>query len=302
MSNTHPPLVRVARVAMATRFEFVLAGDRPESLRAAAEEALDEIDSVERWLSPYRPDSELVRLHRDGVGRALRVDPRLFRFLLQARALSEATGGLFDPTVGPLLRAWGFQGGEPVEPDPEAIARARDLCGWRNIQLDPEAGTVRLLHPGVEIHPGALGKGHALDRALEILRDAGVTSALVHGGTSTVCAIGDPPGGGEPGWPVSLPEPPPDLEAAWPEDGPPRIRLRDSCLSVSAVWGRSSGSGVAHVLDPRSGTPVEAQALAAVEMPGAADSDAWSTALLVGGVASGIPPKEGRWWILGRRP
>lgn len=284
---------------MATRFEVFLCGPRPESLRAAAEEALDEIERVEGWLSPYRADSELVRLHREGVGRPLRVDPRLFRFLQLARDLTTRTGGTFDPTVGPLLRAWGFVGGDPIAPDPAAIAAAREIVGWHNLQLDAAEGTVGLLRPGVEIHPGALGKGYALDRALGILREAGVENALVHGGTSTVCGIGNGPDGD--GWPVLLPKPPSWSKAAWPDGRAPTIRLRNTTLSVSAIWGRNPDGApdqAGHVLDPRTGTPVEGRTLAAVELPSAAESDAWSTALLVGGSTVTAGMIEGRWWML----
>lgn len=281
---------------MATRFELLLLGRRPESLRAAAEEALDEIERVEEWLSPYRPESEWVRLHREGVGRPVRVDPRLFAFLWRARELTEKTGGMFDPTVGPLLRAWGFRGGASEMPDPGAVAAARELVGWRQVELDLDRRTVCLLRPGVEIHPGAMGKGYALDRAVEILREAGVENGIIHGGTSTVCALGVPADGE--GWPVSLPEPPPGTPVAWPEGRPPRVLLRDTTLSVSAVWGRGD-SPVSHVLDPRTGNPTRGLALAAVVAESATDSDVWSTALLVGGpeVLQGGPVEQ--WWELG---
>lgn len=284
---------------MATRFELFLTGPRPESLQAAAEEALDEIERVEGWLSPYRPGSELVRLHREGVGRPLRVDPRLFLFLQFARDLTLRTSGAFDPTLGPLIRAWGFVGGNPIAPDPAAIAAAREIIGWRHVELDLEHGTVCLLRPGVEIHPGAMGKGYALDRALEILQEAGVENALVHGGTSTVCGLGTAPDGD--GWPVSLPDPPSTLGVRWPEGRAPTIRLRDTTLSVSATWGRNPTGEphrAGHVLDPRTGAPVEGRILAAVELPGAAESDAWSTALLVGGITVTAGMSPGRCWML----
>jgi FAD:protein FMN transferase len=297
MSGTHASCgtVRVARTAMATRFEVVLHGARPESLRAAAEEALDEIEAVESWLSPYRPESELSRLHRSGVLQPLRVDPRLLRFLVLARDYSRRTGGLFDPTLGPLVRAWGFQGGIPVSPDASAIALARDHVGWNQFQIDEAAGTVQLARPGVEFHPGAMGKGYALDRAVNILRDAGIESALIHGGTSTVCALGFPPDAD--GWEISLPEAPVGTTLPWPEGRPPRISLRDATLSVSAVWGRPDAA-INHILDPQTGAPAAGMALAAVVAPSATDSDVWSTALLVGGPSILRGTAWAQWWCL----
>lgn len=287
-SNASSPCVQVARTAMATRFEVVLHGDRPEALRAMAEEALEEIAQVEGWLSPFRPDSALTRLHAQAGSGPVRVDPRLFQFLIRARALSQATGGAFDPTIGALLRAWGFQGGERQAPDPHAIQRARACCGWEWIELDPAAGTVELLRPGLEIHPGAMGKGYALDRAMALLVESGARHGLIHGGTSTVCAFGSAPDGGP--WIVALPSGPdspggPGLHT--------RVPLQDTTLSVSAVWGRR---GPSHVLDPRTGEPASVARMAAVVLPSATDSDAWSTALLVGGdsVAGKVPGQH--WW------
>jgi FAD:protein FMN transferase len=297
MSGTHASCgtVRVARTAMATRFEVVLHGARPESLRAAAEEALDEIEAVESWLSPYRTESELARLHRLGVARPLRVDPRLLRFLLLAQEYSRRTQGLFDPTLGPLVRAWGFQGGIPVSPDDSAIAIARTRVGWNQFEIDEAAGTVQLACPGVEFHPGAMGKGYALDRAVEILRDAGIEHALIHGGTSTVCALGSPPDAD--GWEISLPIPPAGSARVWPGGTPPRITLRDTTLSVSAVWGRPEAR-VHHILDPRTGEPANGLSLAAVAADSATDSDVWSTALLVGGPQVMAGQTWARFWCL----
>lgn len=301
MSGSHASCrtVRVARNAMATRFEVVLHGTRPESLRAAAEEALDEIEAVESWLSPYRPESELSRLHRLGVEQPLRVDPRLLRFLVVAREFSRRTRGLFDPTLGPLVRAWGLQGGLPVSPDPSEIVRARALVGWIQFEINEAAGTVQLARPGVEFHPGAMGKGYALDRAVEILRDAGIEHALIHGGTSTVCALGSPPD--REGWEVSLPHPPTGSACTWPGGTPPCITLRDTTLSVSALWGRPDAR-VPHILDPRTGEPAEGRSLAAVVASSATDSDVWSTALLVGGPQAMTGQAGVRWWCLEGNP
>ena len=297
MSGTHASCgtIRVARTAMATRFEVVLHGARPEALRAAAEEALDEIEAVESWLSPYRPESELARLHRLGVAQPLRVDPRLLRFLLLAKEYSRRTEGLFDPTLGPLVRAWGFQGGMPVSPDESAISKARALVGWNQFDIDEAAGTIQLARPGVEFHPGAMGKGFALDRAVEILRDAGIENALIHGGTSTVCALGSPVDAD--GWDISLPMPPVGRARAWPDGKPPRITLRDTTLSVSAIWGRPDAP-ISHILDPRTGEPANGLALAAVVADSATDSDVWSTALLVGGPQIMSDRRRARWWCL----
>lgn len=255
---------------MATRFEFVLPGANPAALRAAAEEALDEVDRLENLLSLYRPHTDIARLNAGAAAGPVRVSPETFRLLQRAMALSAGTQGAFDVTAGALVRAWGFLGGTGALADPAALAAARACVGTDRLELSESDFTVRFTRPGVLVDLGSIGKGYALDRAAELLRDAGVTSALLHGGTSTVVALGQPPDAAA--WKVALP------------DGG-AVALRDESLSVSAGWGKSftdaAGREWGHVLDLRRGKPVAGRQWAAVVAPSAADSDALSTAALL---------------------
>ncbi len=264
---------------MATRFEIVAYGDHEVSLRAAAEEALNEIQRVEAQLSLYRPDSEVAHLNSRAAGDWVRVSPEVYRLLEQAAYLSSKTDGAFDITIAPLVRCWGFMGGQGQQPTPEAIEQARQNVGMQLVELDPENSAVRFRHPGVMLDFGAIGKGHAIDKAAELLREEGITSAILHGGTSTVCAIGKPPD--QPSWKVAIESLP------GPEDAHPKplavVELHDEALSVSAVWGKSfssAGKTLGHIIDPRTGHPADNADLAAVILPSAAETDALSTALL----------------------
>ena len=131
---------------------------------------------------------------------------------------------------------------------------------------------------------GAIGKGYAVERAVEVLREAGVTSALLHGGTSTVQAIGQPPG--EECWKVAVgrPTPSPDAAAGLLAS----VSLKNEAMSVSAVWGNHfqvEGRTFGHIIDPRTGEPAVGTALAAVVLASATETDALSTALLTAGRA-----------------
>jgi thiamine biosynthesis lipoprotein len=267
----------VARNAMATRFEIALHGDDPRALRAAGEEALDEIDRLESQLSLYRPGSELARLNQRADTGPVRVTPALFGLLERAGKLSQESGGAFDITIAPLVRCWGFMGGTGSLPEPAAVEEARATVGMHLIELDADRLTVRFTRPGVMLDLGAIGKGFAVDSAAEILREAGVTSALLHGGTSTAYAIGRLPGGAR--WKIAIPSS--DNNA----DCPPltTVELEDESLSVSAVWGRSFRAGeksYGHIIDPRTGQPAAHARMSAVILPAATESDALSTALL----------------------
>jgi thiamine biosynthesis lipoprotein len=276
------PAVTLARNAMATRFEMVLHGPDPARLRAAGEEAFEEIELLESRLSLYRDTSEIAHLNARAATGPVRVSPALFKLLEHANRLHRETGGAFDITIAPLVRCWGFMGGKGRLPEAAEIEAARAKVGMNLVLLDPEMSTVQFRRPGVMLDLGAIGKGYAIAQSAEILRDAGVTSALLHGGTSTVCAIGHPPDSSA--WNVAIESgptpggPPPELLATVP--------LRNEAMSVSAVWGKSfvsEGKLLGHVLDPRSGRPAGSALLAAVVLPDAAETDAFSTALLVFG-------------------
>jgi thiamine biosynthesis lipoprotein len=271
---------------MATRFEVLLHGRKQADLRAAGEEALAEVERLEAQLSLYRPASEIARVNALAARQAVRVSPPVFELLELAQRLHQETGGVFDIALGPLVRCWGFMGGQGQMPEPEQLAQARALAGMRHLSLDRDDFSVRFDCEGVMIDLGAIGKGYAIDCAARTLRESGVTSALLHGGTSTTYAIGAPPEAEA--WQVAVAAPP-GIEG----QGPPSqviVRLRDEALSVSAVWGRSFDAGgktYGHVLDPRTGRPAARAVLAAVALPSATETDALSTALLVAGRAGG---------------
>jgi FAD:protein FMN transferase len=290
-------IVTAARAAMATRFEIVLHGCNEMALRACAEAALDEIDRIEAQLSFYRPTSQISDLNARAASGPVRVDPALFQFLEQARRFHALSQGAFDPTIGPLMRCWGFTRGSGHVPSPADLEAARQVTGMDLVTLAPGEFTVHYQRKGVSLDPGAIGKGYAIECAAEILLDAGVQSALIHGGTSTVRAIGAPPGAET--WQIALPTPRVGNDPAplQPRRLPPppggeaplaMVSLRDNAVSVSAVWGKAferEGKSFGHVLDPRRGEPVTGALMSAVITGSATAADALSTALLVLGAA-----------------
>jgi thiamine biosynthesis lipoprotein len=266
--------------AMATRFELVLDGSTDVDARAAGEEALSEIARLEEHLSFYRAGSDISWINGHAASEPVKIEPRLFSLLQRCQALSLATDGAFDITVAPLMRAWRFVGDTGAVPSPALLAAARASVGFRHVSLDPVLSSIRFERPGMSIDLGAAAKGYAIDEAVGILRARGITSALLHGGTSSVHVIGAPSNGV--GWRIGWHPPHASTQA---------FTLRDAALSVSAVHGKAFAEGgrtYGHVLDPRTGLPTRMAVSAVVTGPGSLEADALSTALLVLG-AGWIP-------------
>ncbi|MCW5754997.1 MAG: FAD:protein FMN transferase [Phycisphaeraceae bacterium] len=282
-------MIKLACHAMGTRFELALRGRDAALLRAAGQQALDEIAIWHDRLSPFDPASEISRINAHAGEPAVAVDAETFEFLTAAVDLARQTGGLFDPTLGPLMEAWGFRG-DPIDAD----AARRAPIGWEHIELDPGKGRVRLRERGMRLDPGAIGKGWALDRAAELLRRTIEGEALLHGGTSSVIAIGG----------AAL-DPRERLGCiALTDDATmPYVLLHDAALGVSMPSGRTAhlgGEALGHVLDPTTRRPARGAVLAVAIAESAAAADAWSTAILVAAERPAGTPEEVTTYVVPR--
>jgi len=266
-------------MSMACAFAIVAYGDDPETLPRIVEAALDEVDRVDRLMSHYKPESPLSRLNRDGGNGPVSVEPELFDFIAESLRYGRESGGAFDITVGPLMKAWGFFRGGGRVPDDAEIAELRDRVGQHHVRLNPRDRTIRFDRSGVELDLGGIAKGYAVDRVVGLLRREQVHSALVSAGGSTIFGLGTPPGAA--GWDVDLEDPlDPRREAL-------TVRLKDRALSVSGRSGRSferDGRTYSHIMDPRTGRPVQGVLSVAVLANTGTAGDALDNAFFVQGV------------------
>lgn len=261
-------------------------------MRAAGEAALDEIARLERQLSFYDPHSEISHINTNASRHPVKVEPALYTLLKQSLSIHLQSDKTFDLTIAPLMSGWGFVQNQGKWPKKDQIKFILESTGMHHLEFDDANRTIHFHHPGVLLDLGAIGKGYALERAGEILQDCGIDRALLHGGTSTVLAIGTPPD--QEGWTLGI-APLPSSEDT--QDLLSRVTLRNQSLSVSAIWGKSfmhEGKTIGHVLDPRTGYPVDGSSLAAVILPSPTEADALSTALLVLG-KEGIPLLTTSW-------
>jgi thiamine biosynthesis lipoprotein len=275
-----PPLLchEESREVMGCTGTVRACGPDASALPAIVGAALDELDRVDRLMSHYRRDSPLSRLNREAANGPVAVEPELLAFLAECLRWSRESDGAFDVTVGPLMKAWGFFRDEGRVPTGDELARALSVVGYRHVEVDRAAGTVRFDRPGVELDLGGIGKGYAVDHVVSLLRQRGIASALVNLGGSSVYGLGAPPGKGA--WAIGIQDPTDPAKTAL------TVPLRDRALSVSGGYARffeKDGVTYAHVMDPRTGRPVQGLLSVAVLTDRATDGDALDNVLFVQG-------------------
>jgi len=271
-----PSPVSRAELVMGTIGRVTIDGGADDAAFEAVFAAFEHVDAT---MSLYRPASDLVRVNVHADEHAEPVDPELFACLAAARALSDLTDGAFDPTVLPLLRAWG------AYPELGYLPRGRiDAVGWGGLLLDPEAHSVGFRRPGMGVDLGGVAKGFALDRARDALVAAGARDAILDlGGNLALVGAGPPTG-----WRIGIRDPR-DQEATLATlvlDGPVAVSTSGNYARDFATEGWRTPS---HVYDPRTGRPVAGDLAVTVFAPDATTADALSTALLVLGVDGGVP-------------
>jgi thiamine biosynthesis lipoprotein len=263
--------------AMGTEFTIDLYAKDEQTAAQIADSAFEEVDRMEALLSNYRPSSELSRISREAGAGPVTTDPETFQFLDRAFFWSRQSSGAFDITVGPLLRVWGFFFHDGRIPSEAELNGIRKKIGWYKVLLDPAKRTVAFTNgQAMELDPGSIGKGFAIDRVVALLRSEGVLSAFLSAGGSTLYGIGTPPG--EAGWPVNVPDP------YHPGEIASKILLKDESLSTGACTEKyfiKDGHRYCHIFDPHTMRPIEGMLQTTVIDPSATDSDALSTVAFV---------------------
>jgi len=260
--------------------------------RAAIDAALDEMDRVNDLLNNYDPESEISSINSSAGRGWTAVSPETLEVLQQAVHFGDISGGAFDFTIGPLIKLWGFArdnpGLEAGEPDPDDLKAARNLVKYSDLQIRRQSGgsgrpgSVRLPRRGMWIDVGAFSKGYVADRAVRVLRSRGIANALVVAG-GTVCAFGVKPD--DSAWRIGIRHP--RREGSFLTI----ITLKDQTVSTSGDYEKyykKNGRRRTHIIDPRTGTPVETMQAVTVIAPEGVTSDALSTALFVLGPGDGM--------------
>jgi thiamine biosynthesis lipoprotein len=274
--------------AMGATYTIALYGADRVAMEEAVDGALAEAQRLDRLLSNYKPDSEWSVVNRSAAGQPMKVSPELFRLLSACAGYSRESEGAFDITVGPLMKIWGFYKSYGHLAPKSEVRAALTKIGYRHIHLDDTAQTVWFDHAGVEMDPGGIGKGYAVDRMVDVLKEKGFQRALVAGSNSSIYGLGAPPE--EPqGWEVSIRDP------KSPRRSAARVYLKDMSLSTSGSYEKffeADGRTYSHIMDPRTGYPAQGTVSVSVIAPRTIDSEAWAKPYFI----------NGRQWTAAHKP
>ena len=240
-----------------SRTEYVLGTSCSVTVHDhATKEILDacfsRLREIDLRMSVNAPGSELDDVNAAAGATAIHVTEDVFTVMKRALELARISGGLFDPTVGPLVRLWGINTDHARVPAPAEIARARKLIDWRDVALDDSARTVFLGRPGMSLDVGGIAKGFAADEVARILSARGVRAAVIDLG-GNILAMGEKPGGSP--WRIGVQNP----------DAPRGTyfgiaTVVNRTLVTSGVYERffwKDGKRYHHIMDTRTGYPID---------------------------------------------
>ena len=271
---------------MGTNVVFVVegTGTRAEQAILAAENRLRELEAR---LSEWRPSSEISALNARAGIEAVKVSPDTMEILRLSKRYHADTSGAFDVTIGPLWDLWPFRNKERALPTQAELDSARKLVDASRLVLDESSGTAFLPQAGMRVNIGAIGKGYAAKLGLDVIRSHGFTRAAISAG-GDVCLMGRKSSGP---WVVGIEHP---LYAGQFIE---RFETGDAGVATSGNAQRfvvREGKRYGHILDPKTGWPVDDCLSVTIVCSDAVAADAFATAVFVMGPSRGMEWVEAR--------
>jgi len=267
------------QVSMGTVVEITLVGDDEEGAKKAALQAFQEIKRIEQLMSPWINSSDVTRINRSAGEEWVKVSPETLRVIKKAKEISELSEGGFDITVGPLTQLWRIARERGIPPSTEELKRKLDLVNFRNLMIDQE-GKIFLRKKGMAIDLGGIAKGHAVDRAFELLRTLGYKNLIVNAG-------GDLRVGGskiDQPWSIGIQDP------RSSEKIMATVTIFDSAIATSGDYEKFfiyQGKRYHHIFNPKDGLPSDGCQSVTIICKEGMVADALATAVFVLGPEKG---------------
>jgi FAD:protein FMN transferase len=269
------------RPLMGTQARIVLYHQDEAHGKKAAGAAFDRLEGLNRILSDYLEESELSKLSRGAGGPPVPVSAELFEVLAYAQEVATRSDGAFDVTVGPLTQLWRRSRRQKQLPDAATLEKAKAKVGYRSLKLDAAQRTAQLLQPGMRLDLGGIAKGYAADEAIRVLKQKGVTQALVAIGGDIVVSDAPP---GQKGWVIQI--------APLGTEAPiPALLLSNAGVSTAGdaeQFVEIDGKRYSHIVDPKTGLGLRHRSSVTVVAPCGLVSDALDTAATVLGPDRGL--------------
>ena len=269
-------------IKMGSAFDLTLVANNQVEADQLFEQAIAEIDRIERLISSWDQASETSQVNQMAGKKAVKVTKELYDLVFRAKAIAQLTNGAFDPTYASVDKIWTFDGRDVEQPNTEIISASVAKIGFDKIAFDPLESSLYLPLKGMKIGFGAIGKGYAADRVKSLLQKQGVAAGIVNA-SGDMSAWGIQPNGNP--WQVGLINPKnKDKVFAW-------FPVKDQAVVTSGDYEKFvliNGNRYGHIINPKTGFPSQGVISCTVFAPKAELADALSTALFVMGVETGI--------------
>ena len=266
---------------MGTLVEITVLEVDKDLAQKAIRKSFDEISRLENIMSTYLPDSELSKFNIMAVDKnKIPVSFDLLKVIQNGIYWGKLSGGAMDISIGPAIELWKFDSDSPSLPDPRKLLSAVDLIDYRAISV--KDSSIGLKKTGMSLHLGSMGKGYAVDQAVDILKKSGIKSGLVNAG-GDLMAFGSKEGTKP--WRIGLQHP------RKPEEMIASLALKNKAVATSGDYQRyfiHNETRYHHILNPEDGWPSRQAISATVIADTVTDADALSTALFVLGAKKGI--------------
>jgi thiamine biosynthesis lipoprotein len=278
--------VQRAKPMMGTIVEITVIRDDSSPSRIPEEEiiglAFQEISRIDKLMSTYKENSQISLINQQAGIDYVTVEPDVLKVIKMAKAASMLSGGAFDITAAPLVQLWGFHTKKGHMPPEEEIKNCLPLVDYKYILVDQENNRVKLKLPGMAMDLGGIAKGYAVDKAIEILKNNGIHRALVNAG-GDLYGLGYPPAKNF--WHIGIRHP------FIPGGIISTLKIKDQAIATSGNYENFfelNGKRYSHILDPRTGQPIQGVASVTVLAKTAMEADAFGTAVAVLGPQKGL--------------
>ena len=286
-------LFKKASLSMGTVFEATIYAPDKYVAEKTFNDVFQEINRLDYLMSNYKKESVLSELNKNASAEPANCNKELASVIEQSLQYSDITDGAFDITIGPLMKKWGFFKKKGRIPGKEELESVLESVSYKNIIIEEKTikslaknpGTVKTVffkNPDTRIDLGGIGKGYAVDRAVSVLKQNGISSALINF-AGNIYTFGTPPG--KESWVIGLQHP---RES---EGLLGTFEIKDKAVSTSGDYEKFftiEGKRYSHIIDPRTGNPVKGIVSVTIVTGNATRADALSTGIFVLGLEKGM--------------